>query len=148
MQTLRDAEVRAHVSARIAQLRESSAPAWGTFTSAGMLAHCVDAFRIAMGELPCKPIKVPFGHTRALRWFVLRVLPFPKNAPTAPEMIQRAPRAFEVEREALLALVARFAPGAGPSRWSPHPLFGNLSEAEWSELAYKHLNHHLRQFGV
>ncbi len=113
-----------------------------------MLAHCVDAFRIAMGDLPCAPVRVPFGHTRVVRWLALRMLPFPKNAPTAPEMIARAPRAFDVERDDLLTLIARFAPGAGPLQWSPHPLFGALSEAEWGELAFKHLDHHLRQFGV
>lgn len=146
--TLLDAEWRADVNARVAQLGPASAPLWGRFTSAGMLAHCVDAFRIAMGELSCAPIRVPLGHTRLVRWLVLRIMPFPKNAPTAPEMIQRVPRAFDVERAELLSLVARFAPGAGPPQWSPHPLFGALSDAEWSELAYKHLDHHLRQFGV
>ena len=148
MHSLCDLETRTDIGARLARLGATAAPMCGKFTSTAMLAHCVDALLIAMGEIPCKPIRVPFGHTRAVRWLALRVLPFPKNAPTAPEMIRRAPRSFENEREQLVALIARFALGQGPSRWSPHPLFGELNEAEWGELAFKHLDHHLRQFGV
>ncbi|MDZ4803510.1 MAG: DUF1569 domain-containing protein [Candidatus Eisenbacteria bacterium] len=30
----------------------------------------------------------------------------------------------------------------------PNPIFGNLSVDEWGKLSWKHLDHHLRQFGA
>ncbi len=32
--------------------------------------------------------------------------------------------------------------------WPKHPLFGPLSGEEWGALSWKHLDYHLRQFGV
>ena len=29
----------------------------------------------------------------------------------------------------------------------PHPFFGKLNRQEWARLIYKHLDHHLNQFG-
>ena len=47
------------------------------------------------------------------------------------------------------ALVDRFGV-AGPSGLTslPHPFFGPLSSEEWQALQWRHLDHHLRQFGA
>jgi Protein of unknown function (DUF1569) len=72
-------------------------------------------------------------------------LPFPKNAPTAPEIIARAPEAFDVEKANAKALLTRLG---GHVTYAVHPIFGTLSRSEWGALSYKHFDHHLRQFGV
>ena len=83
-----------------------------------------------------------------MRHLVLRVLPFPRNAPTAPELRMTGAADFDAERGRLHDLVRRYR--AEPDRGvrAEHPLFGVLSREEWAELEYKHLDHHLRQFGV
>jgi hypothetical protein len=53
------------------------------------------------------------------------------------------------ERERLLGLIDKFAAGgaAGCTK-NPHSFFGKMTPEEWAILMYKHLDHHLRQFGV
>jgi len=53
------------------------------------------------------------------------------------------------ERERLRGLIERFT-AAGPAGGTmhPHSFFGRLTPEEWATLMYKHLDHHLRQFGV
>jgi hypothetical protein len=76
------------------------------------------------------------------------VLPMPRNVPTARELLATPPSDFERDRRTCAELVRRFssvpARGAGPS----HPLFGILAWPEWGVLQWRHLDHHLRQFGV
>jgi hypothetical protein len=58
-------------------------------------------------------------------------------------------RSFDEEREKLLALVECFAVGGkGILTNKPHSFFGKLTPDEWDNLQSKHLDHHLRQFGV
>lgn len=49
----------------------------------------------------------------------------------------------------LMASINRFVttPPASHSQYS-HSFFGKLTSQQWAALIYKHLDHHLRQFGV
>lgn len=148
MATLADPAVRASIVARIAQLTPESAPAWGRMTAPQMLAHCADALRMAYGDLPCAPKDVPLARLAPVKWLILHVLPFPKGSPTARELLARTPSAWGDERAAIVALVDRFEREVNRPNWPAHPLFGPLTGKEWGTLACKHLDHHLRQFGV
>lgn len=77
----------------------------------------------------------------------LRV-PFPKGAPTAPELKPVDTTAFEEERAALLELVERIGTGEREGMGPVHPLFGPLTWREWGAVTYKHADHHLKQFGA
>jgi hypothetical protein len=72
-----------------------------------------------------------------------------RNAPTAPVLRISDERDLDAERERLCALIDRFQVG-GPLHCTTHPhaFFGRLAPHEWAELMYKHLDHHLRQFGA
>ena len=83
-----------------------------------------------------------------LKHLLLYVLPFPKGAPTAPELKSEAAASFEEERAALLQLLERIGTGFRDGMGPAHPLFGPLSWREWGVATYKHTDHHLRQFGV
>jgi hypothetical protein len=115
-------------------------------TPAKMLAHLADACRMALGELPVRPKKIPLISMFPFKQLVIYYLPFPKSSPTAPELIERSPEEFAAERANVLQLVARVA--AAPSLAPTHPIFGAMSRADWAALSYKHFDHHLRQFGV
>lgn len=148
MPTLADHSTRTALAARIAQLSPSALPAWGRMTAPQMLAHCADALRMAYGDLPCAAKNVPLARLGLVKWLFLNVIPFPKGAPTARELLSRPPAEWGDEREAIVALIERFAQEASRPTWPPHPLFGPMTGPQWGQLAWKHLDHHLRQFGA
>ena len=71
------------------------------------------------------------------------------GAPTAKELKIVDPRAFANEQKRLKQSVREFHEG-GESKCTtnPHPFFGPLTPLEWSTGMYKHVDHHLRQFGA
>jgi hypothetical protein len=75
--------------------------------------------------------------------------PFKKNLPTAKSFLVKDERNFQAEKNKLLQLVDRFiTQGESALTKEPHPFFGKLTTNEWDILQWKHLDHHLRQFGV
>jgi uncharacterized protein DUF1569 len=139
---------RAEISSRLRSLSVSSTRRWGSMDVAGMLQHLRLSARMTVGEL-----EVPSKNKRALQTFplkhlILYVLPFPKGAPTAPELKPVDPVSFEEERAALLDLLERIGTGPTEGLGSTHPLFGPLTWREWGVATYKHTNHHLKQFGA
>jgi hypothetical protein len=145
MPTLRNAADRAAILARLDRLTGAETPRWGRFTVPQMLAHMSDACRMALGELSVKPRGLPWLVRFPVKLLILHVLPFPKNAPTAAELVARTANPLDAERAQLKQLIARLE---GQTRTQAHPLFGPMTPAEWGTLGYKHLDHHLRQFGV
>jgi transposase InsO family protein len=75
--------------------------------------------------------------------------PLRRNSPTARGLIVADDRDLGKERDRLSGLIDQFAVGgpAGCTR-NPHSFFGRMTPEEWAILMYKHLDHHLRQFGV
>ena len=139
---------RAAIANRVRMLSASSTGRWGSMDVVGMLKHLQLSARMALGEL-----EVPSANKRAFQMFPLKhliiyVLPFPKGAPTAPELKPDAASSLEEERAAVLELLERI--GTGPSEGSgpAHPLFGPLTRREWGVATYKHTDHHLKQFGA
>jgi hypothetical protein len=138
------------VKQRIAQLRPDSARQWGTMKPAQALEHCSRGIETALGVKT--PPRVLVG--RLLGWIVKpKVMandePLRRNSPTAKELVVQDERDFGTERTRLCELIDRFA-AAGPAGCTTHPhaSFGKLTPDEWAILTYKHLDHHLRQFGV
>jgi hypothetical protein len=58
------------------------------------------------------------------------------------------PTDFESDRKTLLAYIEKFVSTSEDFLWTSHFKFGTLSQKEWAKLASKHLDHHLKQFGV
>jgi hypothetical protein len=54
----------------------------------------------------------------------------------------------KVEMNRLHAALARFDDQRARTDWPLHPIFGRMSLRAYGVLAYKHTDHHLRQFGV
>lgn len=139
---------RAEIGSRLRSLTESSTRRWGSMDVASMLQHLRLSSRMALGELP-----VPSANKRAFQMFplkhlILYVLPFPKSAPTAPELKSSVSVSFEEERAALLELLDRIGTGPTEGEGPAHPLFGPMTYREWGVATYKHADHHLRQFGA
>ena len=150
MKHLFDAARVEEVQARIAKLRPESAALWGTMSPAQAPAHCALALEWAVGDRV--PPRMWLGRImgRIVKPMVLgNDAPMRRNSPTAKDLVVRAARDLGTERERLRGLIARFV-AAGPAgcTTNPHSFFGRLTPEEWATLTYKHLDHHLRQFGV
>ncbi len=151
MKNLFDATVANQVKGRLGQLGPQSERLWGRMNAAQMLAHCSASLQWAVGDVvpekPALPVRV-IG--RLVKPLVFRNDdPIRRNSPTAKSLIVTDERDLTKERTALLSLIDRFAAGgpAGCTK-SPHSFFGKMTPEEWAILMYKHLDHHLRQFGV
>ncbi len=134
---------------RMERLAPDSLAAWGKMNAAQMLAHCRQPLLVATGELELKRglIGILFGKLAKKK--LAGPKPFDRGLPTAPAFVVRGTRDFGAERAQLCALIARFAAeGPGVLSQQPHPFFGPLTVVEWDTLQWKHLDHHLRQFGL
>lgn len=135
---------------RIAQLRPDSKREWGKMSPAQALEHCSRGIEMALGDKNLPRMLVG----RILGWMVKpKVIgndaPLRRNSPTMKELIVQDDPELGTERTRLCGLIDRFA-AAGPAGCTTHPhsFFGRLTPEEWAILMYKHLDHHLRQFGV
>jgi hypothetical protein len=132
---------------RLEKLTPATKPAWGKFTAARMLDHCAGAMRAGLGDFPVRPKKTPFRNW-PMRKLVIYVLPWPKGAPTARELLADVEPDFEEAKAALRAALQRFAEVGPAGKFADHAGFGKLSGKDWGALTYRHLDHHWRQFGL
>lgn len=135
---------------RIEKLNNNSTALWGKMNVAQMLTHC------------CLPYKVIFGETKHNIPFIFKILmksylkkimtddvPYKKNLPTAKNFIVADNRDFEIEKNNLKKyIIDTEHKGVDYLVNFKHPLIGYLTQVEWSNLLYKHLDHHFKQFGV
>jgi hypothetical protein len=150
MKNLFEAARVEEVKQRIAQMRPDSERLWGTMKPAQALEHCSRGMETALGDKT--PPRVFIG--RIIGPMVKSKVmgndePLRRNSPTAKVLVVQDERDFATERTRLVGLIDRFA-AAGPAGCTSHPhaFFGQLTPDEWAILMYKHLDHHLRQFGV
>jgi hypothetical protein len=141
------------VNRRILRLGPESERQWGSMTVAQTLAHCTSGIDMATGILNPRRSSFPAPLIgRLIKPLAFRdKTPMRRNSPSSPELFSADPAKCELEseRSRLIAAIASFA-SRGPAccSRSPHPFFGSLSPQQWGILMYKHIDHHLRQFGV
>lgn len=146
---LLDEECSENLAARVQKLQPDAQPLWGSMTATEMLLHCN---RVNEQLLNAPPLKKGNRMRHYLaRWLVLYLLPnFPKNAKTPKRNItigQVDASAFEEQRQQFAELIRRFPAHQAPIEL-PHPYFGDLNTKQWGLAGYKHIDHHLRQFGI
>jgi hypothetical protein len=149
MKSLFNAADNQEVLDRINKLSPGTKQLWGKMTVAQMLAHAQTTLQVALGERKLKGGLLGFLFGKIAKKKLGGDKPFKQNLPTAPSFIVKDERNFELEQEKLLDLVKRFGhtdPVEIAKR--PHPFFGKMTVNEWDNLQWKHLDHHLRQFGV
>lgn len=116
-----------------------------------MLCHVGDAMSQAIGELELADQSTLLFRT-LVRWVVIRGPRLPKGAPTSPRIVAgtggTVPAEFAADLARVLDLLDRNAAWPPERPMPPHPAFGPLSHAERGILTWKHLDHHLRQFGA
>ncbi|MCZ8197892.1 MAG: DUF1569 domain-containing protein [Flavobacterium sp.] len=135
---------------RINNLSATTQPKWGKMDASQMMAHCNVSYEMALDE----NYKKSNGFIR----FILKNLvkkgfvnekPLAKNSSTAKEMLIKEVKNFDKEKKQLIENLHQFvSKGENYFDGKDHPGFGVMSKQEWNNFYYKHLDHHLTQFGV
>lgn len=137
------------IQTRLGRLAGRSERQWGKMSAAQALAHCSAAMEWAVGDTVAPRALVGRVIGGMIKPMVLKDdEPMRRNSPTVKTLLVAEVRDLGTERERLSGLIERFATG-GPAKCTKHPhsFFGRLTPDEWAILMYKHLDHHLRQFG-
>jgi hypothetical protein len=137
---------RSLILQRLQRVRPDATPAWGSLTAPRMLCHIADQMRVALGDVATKPVHT-FATRTLLKFLVVDtgLKPPRGKIKTAPEMLASQPTSWEADLAACVDLAERVGRGAASA---VHPTFGPLSPREWGRLCWKHVNHHLVQFGA
>lgn len=133
---------------RFDRLTPEAEARWGKMTPHRMVCHLSDSLRVALGELPAEFKRGPLA-TPIARWLLAYVIPFPKaKAETAPEMLQTQPSDWQADLAAARVQLLAAARRGPEGQWARHPAFGDVSGKLYGVFVHKHVDHHLRQFGV
>jgi hypothetical protein len=149
MKSIFDAADNAEIIDRINLLSADTPARWGKMNTAQMMAHCQSSLNIAFGN--SKRIRhwlgVVFGNISKKR--LLKVKEFDRHMPTFKQALITDERNFDEEKEKFISLI-KSAIIKGPECLVkyPHPYFSTFKSDEWARLNWKHLDHHLKQFGV
>lgn len=150
MKNVFDPATVSELTSRINRLTPSTRPTWGRMSVDQMLAHCNVTYDMLYTD------KYPWPGT--IRRFLLKALvkrgivgpkPYRRNLPTAPQFRMVGAKDFAAERTRLLEYLNRVQrEGEQAFEGRESKSFGPLTASEWSTMFYKHLDHHLTQFGV
>jgi len=146
MPSIYEPDRRRELIERLSRLKADTPAKWGRFSAPQMVTHLLESSRMASGELkvPARPLPLK----ALVRYLIIHVLPFPKGAPTAPQLIARVPAEWERDVAALRAEIEAVREPVPGAPVPEHPAFGPMTARDWGLLRYKHTDHHFRQFGI
>lgn len=147
--TLFSQEAYQEISSRLDKLTEQSPRQWGKMNNAQMLAHCAEAIKMPLDHKKQSRKLISYLIGGMIKKVVTSPEPYRQGTPTAKDFIITGQRDFQKEKQNLQALLKRFhEAGEKGMTPHPHPFFGPMTPHEWGCSQYKHLDHHLRQFGA
>ena len=150
MKTTFDLTVQNELIERIGQLKPDDTPNWGTMNVYQMTAHMTIWNRWVLD----KDNHISYRQTwlgKILGKFILKSFvgndkPVGKNAPARSDfMTQEKTGDLEKEKNQLIELISAYKQFDNPK--FIHDFFGKMSKEQIGILVYKHIDHHLRQFG-
>lgn len=147
MNSLLTEEGYTEIKERMSHLNENSARLWGKMSVAQMCWHCQYPLKLGVENRP---------NTSKGNWFITVFFkksiyndkPWRKGLPTAPQLRAKEAKNFDDEYGKLQTLIDDFYTIKDREEWYPHPTFGSFTKEQWGQMEYKHLDHHLRQFGL
>jgi len=135
------------IIARINSLTTESKVLWGKMTVDQICKHCTSAINVAFGK---QDVKVNF-----LIHFLGKMLKnkifnseFKRNSPTAKEFVFTNHYNLEIAKKEFVESFSQFAHGHQAIKVIDHPFWGKMTYEDWDKLMWKHVDHHLKQFGV
>jgi hypothetical protein len=143
-------KVSTETISRIEKLNPNTPAIWGKMSVDQMLAHCNVTYEMAFENIHSKPnafIKLILK--LLVKKNVVNEKEYSKNGTTAPQFIIKSKKDFEIEKNRLIAYIIKSRElGESYYEGKESHSFGKLTKIEWNNMFYKHLNHHLSQFGV
>lgn len=135
---------------RIEAIKPDTVPQWGTMNAGQMFAHCCVMYEMVFDGKDPVPGKVKRFFLRLLiKNWVTGSRPYPRNGRTAAAFKITDQKAFYDEQKRLIAYINQCESlGSEYFDGRDYPSFGKLTLKEWNGMFYKHLDHHLTQFGV
>lgn len=131
---------------RLSEITVISIPSWGKFSPQKMFCHLIDQMEYALAGKDYFPLRK--GPPLFIRTIIRKFFPIPKNTPTADVMLKTIPQNFKDEKTRVANLIKTISESKDHKNWSVHPFFGKLYGDEWARLTWRHIDHHLKQFGV
>lgn len=148
MQNMFKTADRVEIERRLAALQPSCPRQWGKMTAAQMLAHCAAALEVPLGERQARQGFLGRHLTPFMLSSILSEQPLGRNVPTDVEELVVDEREFSQEQRRLVDVLTRFCDrGTAAADGKIHSVMGRLTGQQWGRFVYKHLDHHLRQFG-
>ncbi len=149
MKNLFEREAVDEIISRIDTLQPATQRQWGKMDVAQMMAHCSGALDMASGKLILPRLFIGRLIGPLVKPIYTNEKPFSRGNPTDPKLVVSDQRDFLREKERLKLCLRQFHEG-GEAQCTrhPHPFFGPLTPQAWSRGMYKHMDHHLRQFGA
>ena len=132
---------------RINQLNPDTKAHWGKMSVDQMLKHTTVVVDVALGK---QELKINFLMKLVGKMMKNKVFnsKFKKNSPTAPEFIFKDTYDFENTKNELIKNIQLLQDGHNTIKVMNHPFWGEMTYEDWDKLMYKHVDHHLKQFGV
>jgi thiamine phosphate synthase YjbQ (UPF0047 family) len=146
LKDLFDPGVKKDILDRINKLTPQSQPQWGKMNVSQMLAHLQMPIGNALGlhTLPRTILGRIVGPL--VKSGMYNEKPFKRNLPTDPSFVMTGQKDFEKEKQSMIAMINDFR--EENIKNEIHPFFGRMTKRQWSTAMYKHIDHHLQQFGV
>ncbi len=148
MKSIFNDETNNELLERINNLNSSTIPKWGKMSVSQMLNHVTIPYNDILKRNK-KKSKFSFIFRFLLKGSLTGDTPYRKNSPTAKRFIIKDEPDFEIVKTDLVEKMTKVHNmGEVFFEGKVHPLIGKLTAKEWSNMLYKHLDHHLKQFGV
>ncbi|WP_298899750.1 DUF1569 domain-containing protein [uncultured Psychroserpens sp.] len=147
MKSIFTTEAHTEILKRIEQLNDQAQAKWGKMNVGQMAWHCQGPLNIILekndyGMKPSWFAKLFFKKS------LYNDKPWRKGLPTAKFLKTQEDKDFNTEKVTLVELINELQTQRDKSEWNPHPAFGHFTADQWGQMQYKHLDHHLKQFGV
>jgi hypothetical protein len=143
-------EISENLIERINKLTSHTKPKWGKMNVSQMLAHCCVTYEMVYDDKHKKPNPMmKFILKTLVKKTVTNEKGYKQNSQTAPQFIITDEREFESEKNRLINYIRKTQLlGETSFEGKESHSFGKLNKTEWNNMFYKHLDHHLSQFGV
>jgi len=143
-------EAHQEILNRINKLNENNQAKWGKMNVGQMLKHCQLPFEIATGKTKMQSKAGFFKKLlfKAFKPMMYNDKVWKPNMQTPKQFRVTEEHIFTTEKDNLVALINEFHSKKNNTDWPEHPLFGHFTTEQRGKIQYKHLDHHLKQFGV
>lgn len=144
MKSILEASTREEVIKRIESLNVNIPPQWGKMNSYQMFEHCAMWQEMLLGKREYKQSLLGKIFGKIALKDMMKDTPMKANMPTVGSFKITGNGDAQAAKAKWIALIKQHATQSNTGIL--HPFFGKLTAEQAGQLAYKHIDHHLKQF--